>query len=523
MSGNVETKDVTRYWSHRAIQGLPEMRLAKDKDLGLFPKKEGWRNVQEHELVEAEVADVLGEATGCSVKDRGDLFTAGLVHDVGKRLQIRLIKQKGDEGQLEAFSIQSQKMKEHGISPRAIALTESVGHTSLVNFLEDPTVIELKLCDDLDLPTLIIHYADDITRNNDLVTIDERIDALENRQPPYPEATLGGDIFGNRTYYQVQRIVGHLVENKLAEIIGIEPSKMLEFIRSRIRERIRLPREMEQVTITSLRAVFDNHQQLGETGKQVLRKNQFGQDTLEADWKAEETALQHLRSIGLPIRVISEEHGIVDIGRELGQESIYTGILDGLDGTKVYREGSGRYGTMFTIFRGLNPRYKDYLSCGILEYPSGRILSATKGEGAYLLEGNQKTKGRTSRVKGFDPESIRVEVDGGYEGNSQFAAARLSGLKHVRVADLSSSIYYFDLATGAGDMIVVSTRKGNLEMAAAYGIVTESGGVMTDITGQRLGNRRYFEYGQGQDDRLIVLSFASRKMADKFKEHQRAV
>lgn len=510
MSGNVETKDVTRYWSHRAIQGLPEMRLAKDKDLGLFPKKEGWRNVQEHELVEAEVADVLGEATGCSVKDRGDLFTAGLVHDVGKRLQIRLIKQKGDEGQLEAFRIQSQKMAEHGVSPRAVALTESVGHTSLVKFLQDPTAPDLKLRDDLDLPTLIIHYADDITRNNDLVTIDERIDALENRQPPYPEATLGGDIFGGRTYYPVQRIVGHLVENKLAEIIGIEPSKMLEFIRSRIRERIRLPREMEQVTITSLRAVFDNHQQLGETGKQVLRKNQFGQDTLEADWQAEEVVLNHLRALKIPIRVISEEHGVVDIGRELGQDSIYTGILDGLDGTKVYKEGSGRYGSMFAIFQGLNPRYRDYISCGILEYPDSRILSVTKGEGTCLLEENKKKQVRTSRVKDFDPESIRVEVDGSYEGNAQFAAARLSGLKHVRVADLSSSIYYFDLATGAVDMVVVSTRKGNLEMMAAYGIVREAFGVMTDAEGNDLGNKKYLEYGQGENERFIVLSFASR-------------
>lgn len=236
MTDNIETKAATKYWSRRAIQGLPSMRLAKD--MGLFPKKEGWRNVQEHELVEAEVADVLAVATDCSAKDREDLFTAGLVHDVGKKLQIGLIKEKGDAGQLEAFRIQSQKMAEHGVSPRAITFTESVGHTSLVKFLQDPTAPDLKLCDDFDLPTLIIHYSDDITKNNDLVTIDERMDVLENRQPPYPEATLGGDIFGGRTYYQVQRIVGHLVENKLAEIIGIEPSQMLEFIRSQISERI---------------------------------------------------------------------------------------------------------------------------------------------------------------------------------------------------------------------------------------------------------------------------------------------
>ncbi len=236
MTYHIERQTGTNYWSHRALK-LQYMRLARD--MKLFPKKEGWRNVQEHELVEAEVADVLAAATGYSEQDRKDLFTAGLVHDVGKRLQMGLIKQKGDEGQLEAFRIQSQKMAEHGVSPRAIALTEACGHTSLVKFLKNPAAKDLELRDDLDVPTLIIHYADDITRNTDLVTIDERMDALENRQPPYPEATLGGDIFGGRTYYEVQRIVGHLVENKLTEIIGIAPQQMQEFIRSQINERIR--------------------------------------------------------------------------------------------------------------------------------------------------------------------------------------------------------------------------------------------------------------------------------------------
>lgn len=522
----MEAKTTTRYWSHQAVRGLTTMRLARE--MGLFPKKEGWRNVQEHELVQAEVSDVLAVATGCPERVRKDLSTAGRVHDVGKRLQIGLIKQKGDAGQLEAFRIQSQRMSESGVSERAIALTESCGHTSLVRFLKDPSAKELELRDNLDKPTLIIHYADDITRNTDLVTVDQRMNALENRQPPYPEAILGGDIFGGRTYYQVQRIVGHLVENKLAEMIGIAPQQMQEFIKSQINERIRLheenlekKREIEQIVINSLQAVFTNHKQLGEKGKQVLRKNQFDQDTLEADWQAEEVIIQHLRTLKLPIRIISEEHGIVDIGEELGMESTYTAILDGLDGTKIYREGKGRYGTMLAIFQGINPKYKDYISCGILEYPTGRILSATSGQKTWLLEGDQKTRVTTSRSKTPDLATTKIEVDGGFDGNSKFAAAKLSGFEHVRIADLSSSIYYFDLATGSIDMIVVSTRKRNLEMAAAYGIVREAFGVMIDETGHDIGDKEYLKFGQGENDRFNVLSFASKTMGEKFIEGSR--
>lgn len=227
----------TNFWQIRTLEHLAEMRIAKN--FGLFPKKEGWRNVVEHLLAVAEVADILAEATESSQQEREDLSLATLVHDVHKRRQKELIKLKGDEGQLRAFQEQAEFLIEHGYSSQVISLTESVGHTSLIKLLKDPGAEELELKGDLDLPTLIIHYADDIMSGSKIVNLDDRIDALENLDPPYPEASMGGDIFGGRTYYVVQREVGHLIENKLASLIGVgPPSKLPNFIKVKIDERI---------------------------------------------------------------------------------------------------------------------------------------------------------------------------------------------------------------------------------------------------------------------------------------------
>ena len=84
-SDQQETKK-TKFWTRRSLGAISQMR--PNKEAGLFPKSEGWRNVVEHELVEAEAADILGEKLGLSLEERQNLRTAALLHDVFKRREI---------------------------------------------------------------------------------------------------------------------------------------------------------------------------------------------------------------------------------------------------------------------------------------------------------------------------------------------------------------------------------------------------------------------------------------------------
>ena len=227
----------TRYWIRQTRKYYPQLKLSKKT--GLVERgPNNFRNVWWHEIMESEAADVLAEAFGLPEEKRSNLRQATLTHDLIKRRQKELIEKEGNTGQLKAFAQQAQILRGEGYSQEVINLTESVGHTSLINLIKDPQAPSLELKDGLDLSILIIHYADDITKGPGIVTIDQRMSDLENRQPPYPEATMGGDIFGGRTYYQTQRAIAHIIEDKFADMLKISASEVPTFITTRIVERI---------------------------------------------------------------------------------------------------------------------------------------------------------------------------------------------------------------------------------------------------------------------------------------------
>lgn len=162
-------QETTRYFAKRASGSLSAMRA--NKGTGLFPKSEGWRNVVEHELVEAEASDVLAESLGLSQSDRDTLRVATLLHDSFKRREIEALKELSIKEYDESAKDQSEYIASLGYSSQVVELTKAVGHTSLPDFLAN--------YDSIPLIKKIMHYVDDITKNNDIVLLDQRMDALE--------------------------------------------------------------------------------------------------------------------------------------------------------------------------------------------------------------------------------------------------------------------------------------------------------------------------------------------------------
>lgn len=229
MPESQEQSKKTKYFQRRATSHLTEMRLAKDT--GLFPKKEGWRNVVEHMVVEAEAADVLAEALGIPESERKNLYTATLLHDVFKRKEIELAQQKGASGFDESAKLQSEWLRGLGYSQGIIELTESVAHTSLVKFQK---------LDEVSLSQKIIHYVDDIIQNNDLVKLEQRMNA-QAANPRYAEINQQGIAIFGKPYIEVSREVSKKLEAEFAQKIGLEdPTQLPIWIRDRIFSRIAL-------------------------------------------------------------------------------------------------------------------------------------------------------------------------------------------------------------------------------------------------------------------------------------------
>jgi len=279
---------------------------------------------------------------------------------------------------------------------------------------------------------------------------------------------------------------------------------------------------LKQTAIKLFKDAYQLHQQLGEKGKLPQRVNAFGENTITADWEAEEVFVKGCQQSGIPICFSSEEHGEMS----LVNNPKYRGIMDGIDGTNAYKMGTGRYGTMFAIFEGVNPRYSDYLIAGILEYPSGRILIATKNNGAFILDGDNSYPVNSLNVTTLNPDQTRVYIDGGFEFNRKIFQARFQNFRNNYVGNIenkgepwgASSMYYFDLVTGKADVVLECTRKRNLEIAVAFGILNEIRAVMVDGNGESLADKRYLEFGQGQNEYIPIISAATKSLASQVVE-----
>ncbi|MBI2545151.1 MAG: hypothetical protein HYW22_00950 [Candidatus Aenigmarchaeota archaeon] len=270
--------------------------------------------------------------------------------------------------------------------------------------------------------------------------------------------------------------------------------------------------DLRQICIDALIKSYKRHQKLGKDGLKELTKNFAGETSLVADWDAEEAVIETLRNHKVPITIVSEEHGTVRLGSE------FTGVLDGLDGTNRYEafisgDRTARYGTMFAIFEGTNPIYGNYIFSGIMEHPTGRLITASRDKGIHLIDpstGKSKLVESDLRTE-LDPKRIRADTGSKAKHFPFVVDAYIKKLPELHLLSdnislRSSAAHYADFALGEADWVFECTRKHNLEIAVAYGLVRERGGVMVSLDGKDIGNQRYFEFHYDPEDYVVVIS-----------------
>lgn len=274
---------------------------------------------------------------------------------------------------------------------------------------------------------------------------------------------------------------------------------------------------IKDLGINALLRAHDVHNSLGERGLEQVSVNQF-RNTLRGDYETEQAVLGLLVENALPIVVYSEENGVVRID----EEQKFLGVLDGIDGTASYIEelGVGRYATMFGVFSGTDPKYRDYLFSGSLEHSTGRLFYAVKGGGAFVIQDGITTPINSSDQQILDPEATRIYADTYFD--KAFKLSVIGDLvKKFPGFDIksetSSAAHYDSLALGEAEAVIECTRKGNLEIATAYGLIAESGGEMVTLDGQSLGDQKFLEFGQ--EDHVPVIAAANVYIADRIVGH----
>jgi len=170
------------------------------------------------------------------------------------------------------------------------------------------------------------------------------------------------------------------------------------------------------------------------------------------------------------------DHGI--FGEEYGTENKdteYLWLVDPIDGTKSFVKRYGMFSTQIALM------HRGELILGVSCAPAMQeLVWATRGCGAYDRDGQL----HVSTIEGIEKASIST-------GNIQSLAAseRWPALGRIlartnRTRGYGDYYHYHRLAAGQLDAVIESDVN-ILDIAALYVIVTEAGGVFTDLDGQQ--------------------------------------
>lgn len=220
INSDILQKDRIKFFSDFAVSMKDDFKLLKIGGvLGMDAKKEGWRNVSEHCLVEALEADILAEKMGLDPKK---LKTAALIHDWYKRREIEAVNKLGPEAHNTSIVEDEKLLKELGYSDEIISISKSVGHSSLAHMQEESVTLE----------EMVMHYIDDITAGSEIVRLEDRMSKNEANPKLQKLDQL-------EPFFIKQRQVGKVIEEKIAEKIGLsDPSEVPSLIKQEIEKRI---------------------------------------------------------------------------------------------------------------------------------------------------------------------------------------------------------------------------------------------------------------------------------------------
>lgn len=533
-------KQKTKYWSKMALgikKAFRMHRLSDQISRDPITKERPWGNITEHCLVEAARAEVLGRWIGLPEDVILDMKTGVALHDFSKRQEITATREANKTGNSPLAAVKAEQKKSElllqnaGFSDRVRRLAGSAGGYA-PQLIDAQNILDKPNISDEDWAYLIVHYVDDCsagaewvepsrvnpdgTRANiiDYRVIGNKAIADYNRISQEIGAELEGHpLLGGMNNHDSMSIVSHGIEQRLAQRIAertgesIDPLLIPELVDQKIRQAIESRSELgelHKIGIEALTNAKRRHDELGDRGLQTVQKNQFGETALLGDIECERAIFEVLRRYKLPIRIISEEHGVTDIT----ENPVLLGIVDGIDGTVNYKNsrGRGRYGTILGIFSNLNPTYGDYNFSGIMEHSTGFLYYALPNHGSYRrnIDSGETQVLRTSG-KTREQEIVLLYHSLGYDGVSR---RYIDGIPNLFPSEEISSLAptYIDLSSGKAEAIMDVTRKGNLEQMASFGLIREAGGVMITLDGQSVARQNYSVFGQQESIPLITAS-----------------
>jgi histidinol-phosphatase len=172
------------------------------------------------------------------------------------------------------------------------------------------------------------------------------------------------------------------------------------------------------------------------------------------------------------------DHGF--FGEEGGQQQAdaeYVWLVDPIDGTKSFVGGYGMFSTQIALM------HRGELVLGVSSAPAaGEMAHAARGNGAWM----DSRSLRVREVAGLADASVSTGNLRSLARSDQWANLGRIMAQANRTRGYGDYYHYHRLAAGQLDAVIESDVN-ILDIAALYVIVTEAGGVFTDLQGNAVG------------------------------------
>lgn len=228
-----------------------------------------------------------------------------------------------------------------------------------------------------------------------------------------------------------------------------------------------------------LRDVLEKYREIKESReyRKIIKRREG--ITLRLDLELQDQIINSLKEKKIAARVVSEE---LPYPLDLSKNPNLLIAIDPLDGTEnAYRERKP-FSTVLTVFNTLKPKFSDVLCSGCVELSSGDMWYADQS-GCY--KNGKRVK--TSNTKDLNKDTHCI-IDFYYPKNiEEFRPI----CEKARVRDYGSMATHLAwLASGQVDAVMSLYQKSH-ELGAGYLMVKKAGGVITDIYGKPLEERKY--------------------------------
>ncbi|MGP3667856.1 MAG: inositol monophosphatase family protein [Candidatus Bathyarchaeota archaeon] len=214
-----------------------------------------------------------------------------------------------------------------------------------------------------------------------------------------------------------------------------------------------------------------------ERAFKVIGVGAGGDESRYVDVVAEETVIRLLKNYGKPCVFVGEENGVIKIFDEKPPEAYV--LVDGLDGTNNFLRGIPFYAVSLAVAE--KPTLSSVYAAVVLEVSSGKLFYAEKGKGSWL---NGK-RIKPSSVEDFKNAIISVDIPPSGEALEKSLKIAKNSNHLRRLGAVSLEVCY--IAAGMIDVHVdLKGRVRVVDLAAAYLILKEAGGLIVDGDGKEL-------------------------------------